>query len=148
MDTSRFPQLIDNLYSVVEELERMFDRRFTPDGHLVGSIGEALASYYYGLKLSRPSTKGYDATLDGKKIEIKATQSDRVAFRCKPEHLLVLKLEKNGSFNEIYNGYGGRVWEQVEHKKMPKNGQHQVSLATLRRLAKEVQDVERIKRLL
>lgn len=137
-----------SLYSVVAELEQMFGRPFTPDGHMVGSIGEALAAHYYGLTLTPPSTAGCDATLGSKKIEIKATQGSRVAFRCRPEYLLVLKLQKDGSFEEIYNGHGERVWNQVAHKAMPRNGQHQVSLATLCRLSKEVQNGERIERVL
>ena len=40
------PALVKRLYKVVEELGKLpgaKDRRFTPDGHLVGSIGEILA---------------------------------------------------------------------------------------------------------
>ena len=44
--------LIRQLYAVVSELEKEFEgRRFTPDGHLVGSIGEVVAAYAFGLKL-------------------------------------------------------------------------------------------------
>src|SRR5580704_19671100 len=44
--------LIRQLYTVVAQLEEEFeDRRFTPDGHLVGSIGEVVAAYAFGLKL-------------------------------------------------------------------------------------------------
>lgn len=146
MDTDKFPALMDRLYAVVTDLEQMFDRPFTPDGHMVGSIGEALVAYYYGLTLTPPSTRGCDATLGSKRIEIKATQASRVAFRCKPEYLIVLKIEKDGSFEEIYNGHGGRVWDLVAQKAMPSNGQHQVSLTTLRLLAKEIQGSERIER--
>jgi hypothetical protein len=147
MDTSRFPQLMAQLYSLVGELEAMFPGRyFTPDGHMVGSIGEALAAYYYGLELLTASTQGCDAIRDGKRIEIKATQGDRVAFRCAPEHLLVLKIHEDGGFTEIYNGLGARVWALVQDKRMPSNGQHQVSLSTLRKLNGQVDPVERIGR--
>lgn len=38
--------LIRQLYRVVSDLETEFQgRKFTPDGHLVGSIGEVVASY-------------------------------------------------------------------------------------------------------
>lgn len=76
MDTLRFPQIIQRIYEAVTELEQMFPgRHFTPDGHMVGSIGEALTAHYYGLTLNTASTKGFDAEKDGKKIEIKATES-------------------------------------------------------------------------
>jgi hypothetical protein len=144
MDKVRFPQLIANLYGVVAELEAMFERPFTPDGHMVGSIGEALAAHHYGLKLTPPSTPGCDAHLGNKRIEIKATQGSRVAFRCKPDHLLVLKIAKDGSFEEIYNGDGSRVWALIGHKPMPDNGQLSVQLSTLRKLAIQVPESERI----
>jgi len=39
------PSLFQELYSIVDRLEELFPgRRFTPDGHLVGSIGEVLAA--------------------------------------------------------------------------------------------------------
>ena len=39
------PSLVQELYSIVDRLDELFPgRRFTPDGHLVGSIGEVLAA--------------------------------------------------------------------------------------------------------
>ena len=32
-------------------------RKFTPDGHLVGSLGEVLASYYYELEIPTASAE-------------------------------------------------------------------------------------------
>jgi hypothetical protein len=55
MDPIRFPKLMAELYGLVTELELMFQRPFTPDGHMVGSIGEALAAHYYGLTQYRTS---------------------------------------------------------------------------------------------
>ena len=147
MDSVRFPALIAQLYEVVSELEAMFQRPFTPDGHMVGSIGEALAAHFYGLTLTPCSTKGCDATLGEKRIEIKATQGSRIAFRCAPEHLLVLKLHKNGTFDELYNGDGARVWALVAHKTMSDNGQLSVSVSALKRLNSMVAEHERISRL-
>lgn len=38
------------LYSISQELESLFPgRHYTPDGHMIGSIGEALAACCYGL---------------------------------------------------------------------------------------------------
>ena len=54
--------LIRQLYAVVAELEKEFEgRRFTPDGHLVGSIGEVVAAYAFGLKLLPASNERHDA---------------------------------------------------------------------------------------
>ena len=63
MDYARFQRLIKNLYSTVKELENMFPgRHFTPDGHMVGSIGECLVADAYDLELMTASNKGFDAT--------------------------------------------------------------------------------------
>ncbi|QLF95047.1 hypothetical protein HW090_10325 [Pseudomonas sp. ABC1] len=147
MDSSRFPEIIKQIYSLVSELEAMFEgRHFTPDGHMVGSIGEALAAHHYGLQLLTASTKGHDAIKDGKRIEIKATQGASVAFRSSPEHALVLKIDKDGGFTEIYNGPGECIWAQFMGKKPPSNGQFQISLKRLCELNALVKDEARIKR--
>jgi len=147
MDTNRFPEIIKLIYSAVAELGSMFPgRHFTPDGHMVGSIGEALAAHYYGLTLNPASTKGFDAVKHGKKIEIKATQGNRVAFRSCPEYALVLRIDKNGHFTEYFNGPGYLIWREFEGKNRPSNGQFQISLKKLAELNSQVPESERIKR--
>ena len=48
----RVPEIVRELYSSVAELEELFPgRKFTLDGHLVGSIGEVIAAHRYGLEL-------------------------------------------------------------------------------------------------
>ena len=147
MDTERFPLLLKAIYDAVDELERMFPgRHFTPDGHLVGSLGEALAAHYYNVQLSSASAECHDGTCDGLQVQVKATQGDRVGISSKPDYLLVLRLSRDGTFVEEYNGPGAAVWELVEHKPLPKNGQYQVSLSTLRRLMLRVPPHERLPR--
>lgn len=132
MDEAEFPALIRALYSVVARLEKMFPgRHFTPDGHLVGSIGEAIASHYYGIDLAPASTEGYDGMRDGIRVEIKATQGDAIALTSCPEHLLVFKLLPDGSFEERYNGPGAPAWALLANRKPTKNGQQRVSLHAL-----------------
>ena len=66
MDTTRFPELIRSIYRAVDELELMFlGRHFTPDGHMVGSIGEAIAKHYYGVNLYSASHEAHDGEVDG-----------------------------------------------------------------------------------
>ncbi|ADC71649.1 conserved hypothetical protein [Thioalkalivibrio sp. K90mix] len=139
MDKKHLPSLMADLYRVVRELETMFPgRHFTPDGHLVGSLGECLAAYHYGLDLLRASSPGVDAVKDGREIEIKATQGTRVGLRSGPEHLLVLRLDRGGGFAEIYNGPGEIVWREFEGKRKPSNGQYQISVARLTQLMQNV----------
>ncbi|MGY3856061.1 DUF6998 domain-containing protein [Aeromonas intestinalis] len=148
IDHERFRTLIQQLYSTVTELESMFPgRHFTPDGHMVGSIGECLVADAYGLNLMKSSNKGYDAhSSSGLQVEIKATQSTSAAFRCQPEHTIVIKILPDGTFEEIFNGPGNLVWKQFNGKPLPTNGQYQISLGRLKELQKAVDDSLRIPR--
>jgi hypothetical protein len=136
---ARIPLLVQQLYSLVAELQDAFPgRRFTPDGHLLGSIGEVFASHFYKLNLLRGSFERHDAiSEDGRAVQIKATQGDRVALRSEPDYLLVLKLSRNGTFEEIYNGPGALPWKTCCNRR-GSNGQHQISIATLRKLMQNV----------
>ena len=142
----QIPGLITQIYEIVAKLENLWpNRRFTPDGHLVGSIGEVLAAYYYGLELLPQSSKVHDAvSKDDRKIkvQIKATQRNSVALRSKPEHLLVLRILKDGTAKEVYNGPGGPVWENAG--KMQTNGQRAITLSRLSKLF--VPESDRLKR--
>lgn len=140
MDHDKFQSLVKSLYSIVDDLEGMFPgRHFTPDGHMVGSLGECLVADAYNLELMGASNEGYDAiSTDGKKIEIKATQAIAVAFRSKPDYAIVIKIHKDGSFEECFNGPGAVIWQHFEGKNMPKNGQHIISLSRLTELASRI----------
>ena len=85
---------IKALYEISQELEALFPgRHYTPDGHMIGSIGEALAASYYNLELFPAPEETHDAKApDGRLVQIKATQIDRVALSSEPEWLLVLKI--------------------------------------------------------
>lgn len=145
MHRDRLPELVKDLYKIVGDLEAMFPgRHFTPDGHLVGSLGECLVAHYYGLELLPASSNGADAVVNGVRVEIKATQGSRVALRSCPEHLLVIKLDREGGFTEIYNGPGTPVWETVASKPRPNNGQYQVSLARMKSLMRDVSEQHRL----
>jgi hypothetical protein len=146
MNHAEFQILIKQLYSTVAELEVMFPgRHFTPDGHMVSSIGECLVADAYGLELKTASNKGFDALASyGTQIEIKATQSKSVAFRSEPEHTIVIKILQNGTFEEAYNGPGNLIWQQFYGKKLPRNGQYQISLNKLKELNKQVDEASRV----
>jgi hypothetical protein len=138
------PDLIRRLYLIVAQLEGAFPgRKFTLDGHLVGSIGEVLAAHRYGLELLPASAEGHDARArDGRLVQIKATQGTMVGLRCRPQHLLVLRLLRDGTAEEIYNGPGASVWRDAG--KMQKNGQRPIRVAKLRALMDEVAQRHRL----
>lgn len=150
MDHNKFEVLIKQLYATVNELEIMFPgRHFTPDGHMVGSIGECLVADAYGLELMTASNKGFDAiSADGKQIEIKATQAKSASFRSEPEYAIVIKILPDGSFDEIYNGPGSLIWGQFASKPLPTNGQYQISLNKLKVLSEQVPESMRVPRVI
>ena len=148
IDHNKFQALVQQLYATVHELEEMFPgRHFTPDGHMVGSIGEVLVADAYNLELMTASNKGYDAVSpSGKQVEIKATQSKRAGFRHEPEFAIVIKINPDGTFEETYNGPGSLIWSLFSEKRLPRNGQHTISLNKLKELNSTVDAADRIER--
>ena len=112
---SEIPQLIADLYRTTQRLGDLFSGRpFTPDGHLVGSIGEVVAEYIYDLELEACSTPQVDARTrySSQTVQIKLTgkQGKSYGFRWSnatelkaPDLLICLKLTDLG-FEEVYAG--------------------------------------------
>lgn len=138
---------IKELYRITNELETEYPgRKFTIDGHLVGSIGEVIVAENYGLELFPNSTETHDAkSNDGKLVQIKATQINRIAISSEPDYLIVIQLKSDGSWIEIYNGPGKYVWDNAG--KMQKNGQRQISIYKLECLTDKVNESDKIKRI-
>ncbi len=137
---------IKAIYAITGELEALYPgRHFTPDGHMVGSIGEVIVADAYGLELLTASAKTHDARAqDGKMIQIKATQRDRIAISSEPDYLIAIRIHSDGSYEEIYNGPGNLVWQAAGP--MQKNGQRSISTAKLSNIAKTVCKDDRITR--
>lgn len=150
-DVSELSAAFRKLYRIVGELEETFreeGRHFTLDGHLLGSMGEAYAAKMYGIELFDSSKEIHDGTApDGRLVQIKVTQRTSIGLGSEPEHLLVFHVTKDGEFIEVYNGPGDIVWELVKDRKMPKNGQYQISLSKLGALAETVGQDDRVKAL-
>ena len=140
------PGLVQDLYQIVRHLEDLFPgRKFTLDGHLVGSIGEVLAAHSYDLELLPASTATHDArSRDGREVQIKATQARSVGLRSEPEVLLVLGLMPDGTAKEIYNGPGSLAWDNAG--KLQSNGQRAIGVARLRGLMARVSENQRLRR--
>ena len=138
---------IKQLYKITNELEQTYPgRKFTVDGHLVGSIGEVIVAEHYGLSLLPNSTKTHDAvSKEGKQVQIKATQVKGIAISSEPDYLIVIRILSDGSWEEIYNGPGKAAWDNAG--KMQKNGQRPISLSKLRNLMGSVDVNDKIARI-
>ena len=139
---------IKQLYKITNELEQAYPgRKFTVDGHLVGSIGEVIVAEHYGLSLLPNSTKTHDAvSKEGKQVQIKATQVKGIAISSEPDYLIVIRLLSDGSWEEIYNGPGRAAWDNAG--KMQKNGQRPISLSKLRNLMGSIDIKDKIAQIL
>ena len=138
-------EIIQELFATVRELESRYPgRKFSIDGHLLGSIGEVIAAEQYGLTLLKNSYETHDATdKQNRLVQIKATQINRIVISSEPDYLIVIQITPDGNWAEIYNGSGARVWENAG--KMMKNGMRPISFAKLKALMKCVQDDEKIR---
>lgn len=115
---------IKHLYVTVKKLNSAFpDKPFTPDGRMVGDIGEAIAAIKFDVvidKKLRRDWDGYRVDSYGNKheVQIKTTQKDETYLK-KPPHegeLLVFKIFKDGNYKCYYNGKIMRVWKSIKQK--------------------------------
>lgn len=135
-------ETIKQLFDLTADLEARYPgRHFTPDGHMLGSIGEVYAAEHYGLTLYPASHEVHDAYDDkGRQIQIKITQTERISLSSLPDYLIVLKIDRSGGIEEVYNGPGDKPWDMAGS--MQKNGQRAISLRKLRSI--EVSENQRI----
>lgn len=143
-DWTEVRDLLDTLYSSTDRLEALFPgRKFTLDGHLVGSIGEVIAAYMFDLELNPASTLAHDAICPtGRRVEIKFTHGSSVAIRHLPDHLLVLRRRREWPVEVVYNGPGELAWEATGA--IQKNGQRPISLTRLAALDRTICDTLRL----
>lgn len=144
-------QLVLELYQVIDELEAMYPgRHFTPDGHVVGSLGEAIAAEAFDLELKTASNEGFDAETRGEQpprtVEIKATQGKSISLQADvahPDHLIALHIDRTtGHARVVYNGPASPVCRAAG--KRQKNGQQRISIPRLAELMSDVADDVRL----
>ena len=134
---------VRTLLDKVNALEAMFPGRpFTLDGHLVGSVGEVAAAYYYGIELFPPSKELHDGFVGDRNVQIKITQTENVLIGEKPEFLIVLNLARTGNIYEVYNGPGVIPWKTTD--KSDKRGYKHLRVNKLMSLDKEIKPEDRI----
>jgi uncharacterized protein DUF6998 len=128
------PEPVAVIYRAVAELEaRYHSRRFTPDGHLVGSIGEVVAAEALGLTLHAMSRAGHDAYDANGDVQIKMTAGKSVALYATCVRLVVLRIVSPEQAEIVYDGPGEPVWAAA--RKPQKNGQRTIGLTAIRKIA-------------
>jgi hypothetical protein len=130
----KLPAPVAAIYRAVDELEATYPgRKFTPDGHLVGSIGEVVAAEALGLTLYPGSHPIHDAYDDKGDVQIKMTASGGIAMYGPCKRLVVLRVVSPEEAEIVFDGPGDIPWSKAG--KLQKNGQRVISLARLRSLA-------------
>jgi hypothetical protein len=133
----KLPEPVAAIYRAVKELEARYPRKFTPDGHLVGSIGEVVAAEALGLTLYPPSHAGHDAYDANGDVQIKMTAGTSVAMYADCARLVVLRIVSPEEAEIVYDGPGAPAWAGAG--KVGKNGQRVVSLSKLLRISAELE---------
>jgi hypothetical protein len=107
------------IFEGIERLKAAFPRRaFTIDGRLVGDLGEVIAALEYDIELDQVSQPKHDAiTPDGRHVQIKATFKDSLTFGAVPDYYLGFKLERDGRYEEVFNGPGRLIYDRYATRK-------------------------------
>lgn len=154
MSLSRYklPTEVAHLVHARNQLRKRYEKyglNFTPDGNLVGDLGEAIAAELFGLSLAeKRGTKAIDAfTRERETVQIKASgRGQSIQFTHSEEPavwLLVLVLDYERE--EVEVAYNGPYLPAVS--KLPSGwfGQRPVTVTFLRKLNSEVPDDRRLK---
>ena len=102
-------------------------------GNLLGDYGEFVAIQHYGLTKAPPGANGYDATTDdGKRVQIKANHAaNMIGFRGEADLLLVVKVETNGEWHELYYGPFAPIMENARYS--ARDNKHTITISKLRK---------------
>lgn len=128
------PDLIRQLYTVLDEMAFLFQRRLEPGGYLDQKIGEVLAAYVYDLDLIRNRSDDSEAkSSDGRSVQVRTTRAQAsrktVALRNACDHLLVVQL-LGPELIEVYNGPLEPIWAAA--RRVQKDGTRRISMGRLR----------------
>ena len=124
-------KLLRKIYDACAQLERLEpNRKFTPDGHLVGSLGDMWAARTLNLTLVPQNTKGHDAkTRSGKKVEIKTTVGGSIALQAEGNEAMCLVVMRPDCPKPVWVGKYSVALDLAG--KEQKNGQKQVAISKL-----------------
>jgi hypothetical protein len=126
---------VSRIYEATAELEKLYPgRKFTPDGHLVGSIGEVIAAEALGLTLHPMSYAGHDARdAEGRDVQIKLTAGNQIAMYDVCDRLVMLRVVSRHEAEIVFDGDGKAAWEMARGP--AKNGQKTIRLSRLKQIA-------------
>lgn len=103
-------------------------------GNLLGDFGEFVAIEHYGLQKAPSGSSGFDAiTEENKKVQIKTNHAaNQIGYRGKADLLLVIKVEIDGSWQEIYFGDFQIVKKNSRYS--ARDNKHMIAISKLKEL--------------
>ncbi|MCX6718420.1 MAG: hypothetical protein NTY81_02355 [Candidatus Staskawiczbacteria bacterium] len=147
MEKAEFTSAVKNVFHSCRDLSKLSGgmRKFTPDGRMVGDIGEVIAGVFYQIELHDVGRHDWDGTYNGRNVQIKATSGDGTYLKEPPEDgfadglLMVFQIDReSGEYKSIYNGDIQRVWEALNNLKIDRTGAKMIPLDRLKELQKSV----------
>ena len=140
---------LDAIFLGIELLKEGYSnkRSFTLDGRLVGDIGEVIAERDYELELDKNSRAKHEGTTpDGTRVQIKATFKNKLTFKGEDGLYLGLKLNRDGTYEEIFNGPAEIIGEKFAHRKGINKTLLSFPVKELQKLQKEKKSHSKVKR--
>jgi hypothetical protein len=123
MEPHEFKKKIAEIYEIANELGKAFNiDRCTPDGHLIGAIGQIAVKIAFNLEFSSPKD-GHNCTWPkGSKqinIQVGCSGKGKIALRIEPDHLIALEIGQKGQIRLLFNGPGHYIWSKIKHQRNP-----------------------------
>jgi hypothetical protein len=145
MKPEEFKKRIAEIYRISREIGAAYQiDRCTPDGHLVGAIGQIAAKIAFGLEFGSEMEEHNCTWSDGKNrldIQVRCSGRGSIALRKEPVHLIAIEVAENGRFTLLFNGPGHYAWSRIMHQKNP---QKYISRNVLLEIQQLVADNERL----
>ena len=106
-------------------------------GNLLGDFGEYVCIEVYGLEKAPAGSNGFDAiNSEGKTVQIKTNHAaNMVGYRGEADLFLVIHVDVNGNYEEVYYGDFNIVQENSNFSK--RDNKRTITISKLKKLASE-----------
>lgn len=147
MKKAKFISAVKSVFDACRHLSKASDnmRLFTPDGRMVGDIGEVIAGIFYQIELDKVGRRDWDGTYNSRNVQIKTTGGKSTYLKKPPKEgfanglLMVFHINReSGEYELVYNGNIQCVWDELKNKRLDKTGAKTIQLDRLRKLQKSV----------
>lgn len=138
MSVEAVRHIIATMFSAQNALRELApDFKWAGMGNVLGDFGEYVCIKAYGLTKAPAGSDGFDAVNDeGQTIQIKANHSSStIGFRGSADLLLVIHVDTNGTFEEIYFGNFQLVKDAANYS--ARDNKHTITVAKLKKISIE-----------